>query len=56
MSDTTQSQVPDSTIEQTSLHDRLLEANILITMLGSTCIWLYVVARGVWAAAEWLLG
>jgi hypothetical protein len=53
--DLAQPQIMDRGVRSDPWRERLLHANLLISMLGLTAIWLYHLAKGFWTTAGWLI-
>jgi hypothetical protein len=53
--DLAQPQIIDQEVGRDPWRKRLLHANLLIILLGLTAIWLYLLAKGLWTTAGWLI-
>ena len=53
--DLAQPQIIDREVWRDPWRERLLQANLLISILGLTAIWLYLLAKGFWTTAGWLI-
>jgi hypothetical protein len=53
--DLAQPEIIDREVGRDPWRERLLQANLLISILGLTAIWLYFLAKGFWTTARWLI-